>query len=195
MKSRSAIWACVAADAAARCSVQTTRDLETVTRRVAKEGDPFFKVSLPAFAKDLELALERRLIEPDMFVGFRRRLRTIGAGGKGKKIHHGIPEFLQEFMEILFDDSYDVSWDEYLGLQRCSEISEVPLSHFFSPMLRIPESPEEKERMASAIQSIRQLCLMFGKEKELCSDSATEAAIEAYKSCDEELMLPFKTVE
>jgi len=193
MKSRSEIWARVAEDVATLCSVSTSRDVETVTRRVATEGDTFFQVTLPQFAKDLERSLEARMIEPDMFVGFHRRNRTIGVGSKGKKLSHGTPVFLGDLMEKLFDDSYEVSHDEYLDLQNAAAASSIPLPCLFPPMLRIPGHDGDFREMAEAIMAIRQLCLLFGKEKELCSDSATEAAIEQYKSCDEELMSPFKT--
>lgn len=191
MKSRSEIWASVAQDVAALCSVTTSRDVETVTRRVATEGEAFFQATLPQFAKDLERSLETRMIEPGMFAGFHRRNRTIGVGSKGKKLRHGVPVFLGELMEKLFDDSYEVSWDEYLDMQNASDASGVSIHELFPPILRKVENQEMLREMAEAIMAIRQLCLMFGKEKELCSDSDTDAAIAQYKSCDEELINPF----
>lgn len=195
MKSRSEIWASLATDVAKLCSVETSRDVETVTRRVATEGDTFFQVTLPQFARDLERSLEARMIEPHLFVGFRRRHRSIGVGTKGKKLHHGTPVFLGDLMQKLFDDSYEVSWDEYLDMQNASAASGVSVPELFPPLLRKPKDQGQLREMAEAIMAIRQLCLAFGKEKELCSDSAVEAAIDQYKSCDEELMLPFKMDE
>lgn len=193
MKSRSEIWASVAEDVATLCSAQTARDIETVTRRVATEGDAFLQVTLPQFAKDLERSLEDRLIDPASFAGFHRRPRVITVGTKGKKLRHGTPVFLGDLMSKLFDDSYEVSWDEYLDLQNASEASGVPLPELFPPTLRKPQDQEQLREMAEAIMAIRQLCLMFAKEKELCSDENVDAAIAQYKSCDEELMAPFTT--
>lgn len=194
MKSRRAIWASVAQDVATKCSVMTARDVETVTARVAAEGETFFMVTLPQFAKDLERSLEATLIEPSAFTGFSRRLRTITVGGtKGKKLHHGTPKFLGGLMHVLFDDTYEVDWDEYYQLQRASVDADIPLPYLFPPMLRVPRDNEEEERMAEAIMAIRQLCLMFSKEREVCSDENVTLAIEGYKSTDEALMLPFKT--
>lgn len=192
MKSRRAIWASVAEDIATQCSVQTARDIETVTARVAAEGETFFMVTLPQFAKDLERSLEEGLIEPGSFTGFRRRLRLITVGTKGKKHHHGNPVFLGDLMNVLFDDSYEVEWDEYLELQNVSSEAR-PLPWFFPPKLRVPRNEEEEQRMANAIMAVRQLCLMFSKEKEVCSEENVALAIEGYKSTDEDLMLPFKT--
>lgn len=192
MKSRRAIWASVAQDTATQCSVPTARDIETVTARVAVEGEAFFKVTLPRFAKDLEFSLEGHLIDPSSFAGFRRRLRPVRVGGmKTKKLHQGNPVFLGGLMAVLFDDTYEVEWDEYYQLEHASAQAGIPLHNFFPPMLRVPASEEEELRMANAIMAIRQLCLMFSKERELCSDEDNAAAIEGYKSTDEELMDPF----
>jgi hypothetical protein len=193
MKNRCDIWASLATDVARQCSVDATRDIAYVTGRVEKEGESFLKTSLPNFAKDLELSLDSFAVPAHLFAGFHRRDRLITVHTKGKKMRHGLPLFLGSFMEQIFHDSYDVSLAEYLELQSLSEADGVPLSFRFAPIIKTVGSDEDRERMANAIAAVRQLCLAFGKEKELCSDSKTEDAVKKYKACDEELMLPFTT--
>jgi hypothetical protein len=195
MKNRCEIWATLAEDMASMCSVDATRDIAYVTGRVATEGDAFLQVSLPQFAKDLEHSLDSFCVPAYSFAGFHRARRVINVGSKGKKHGHGIPVFLGNFMHQIFDDSFDVSWNEYLEIQRLSNLVDngIPLGHRFPPMIRIPDTEEQVNQMANAIAAIRQLCLVFGKEKEQCSDSAISDAVEGYKSCEEELMLPFTT--
>lgn len=99
-------------------------------------------------------------------------------------------------MRQIFDDSYTVSWDEYLSLQTVVERlsstgTQTNVDQFLPPVIRTAETREDVERMAHAITAIRQLCLMFGKEKEQCSDSDTKRAVEGYLACEEELMHPF----
>jgi hypothetical protein len=57
MKSRSEIWFTALEELGDQCSVDTARDATTVERRATQEGDTFFKVTLPQFAKDLERSL------------------------------------------------------------------------------------------------------------------------------------------
>lgn len=195
MKSRSEIWESVAQDVAALCSVQTSRDVKQVTCRVAAEGEAFFTATLPKFAKDLERSLEAKWVDTDDFVGFHRRTRYITVNGEQKKLRHGTPVFLGDLMQKLFDDSYEVSQEQYSEMVALCERFDLSIHERFPPRLREPADQGELREMAEAIMAIRQLCLMFGKEKELCSDSDVERAIQEYKLCDEELMLPFKTVE
>lgn len=72
-----------------RCGVCTLRDSETVTDRVEHEGLSFLTITLPAFAKDLERALDEGQIGDALFPGFRRT--------------RGLPRFLGGFLRLLFD--------------------------------------------------------------------------------------------
>lgn len=72
------------------CSVETARDVKTVTSRVEHEGDSFLTITLPTFAKALERALSRgRWISEDL-TSF-RQIR-------------GLPAFLRGFLLNVFDE-------------------------------------------------------------------------------------------
>jgi hypothetical protein len=71
-----------------RCSVDTARDIDTVTSRVKKEGLGFYTISLPAFLKAFERWLEIGPTDPTLCPGFRFRGR--------------LPVFLRGFMDQIF---------------------------------------------------------------------------------------------
>jgi hypothetical protein len=191
MKNRCDYWAALAIDMAKQCSVDATLDIEYVKRRVAAEGDTFFKVTLPQFAKDLESSLEAAIVDPSKFEGFTRRSRVVVVGSKGKKHRGGLPEFLGSFLQIAFDDTYTLTWDEYLECQNVSEKFDIPLSALLPPFLRPNQAEEVKSRMADAIHAVRQLCLVYAKTEEESSEAAIRAAVMGYKSCEKELIDPF----
>jgi hypothetical protein len=78
-------------DAERECNTSTTRDSVTVTRRLKKEGESFFTLTLPSFADDFERSLEQKMIVPTSFRGFRRV-----KGGS-------IPALLQGMTEQVFN--------------------------------------------------------------------------------------------
>lgn len=80
-------------DATIKCSVDVSdfRDLMTIRSRVEGEGLSFLTITLPAFAKSFEQALDIGFISPTSFPGFHRV-----KGG-------AIPAFLQGMLERLFD--------------------------------------------------------------------------------------------
>jgi hypothetical protein len=61
--------------------------------------------------------------------------------------------------------------------------------------MRCTSDEADVARMASAIFAMRQLCLMFSKEKDLCSDELIDAAIEKYVLLDDTLTHPLPTGE
>lgn len=214
MIDRGAIWMAALKDLGSRCSVDTNLDIAYVEKRIASEGESFLTISLPKFGKDLELALEDFSIARTMFAGFTRRQRAISSAGALSKMGGGIPSFLQGFLQIVFDDSYDVTQDELTQLWGIAAGHNEGLlsheeNHFaresgyihpsdLMPPLAIPcsgKTEEEIQAMADAIAAIRQLCLMFGKEKSLCSSDLIDAAVDEFVLTDEELMLPFTTEE
>lgn len=71
------------------CAVDTTRDLKTVARRIEHEGWSFLTITLPGFANDLMVALDRGFVDHDLFQGF-------SFGG-------GLPRFLGGFLDLVFD--------------------------------------------------------------------------------------------
>jgi len=200
MKSRSEIWLRALEELGAQCSVDTTRDAETLARRVAREGDTFFKVALPAFGKDFEMSLSEGSIPTTAFAGFARRVRLIhivdGNDTKVRTIKQsgGIPKFLGGFLELLFSDELVTTEEDILAAQ-----ADLGVTNFVFPtFLRLNSLGDEtvgEAQMADAVYAIRQLCHMFGKEKELCSDARIEQAVTSYVETDEELELPFPTEE
>lgn len=192
MKSRCEIWLCALEDLGAQCSVSTVRDAITVVRRVEHEGDEFFTITLPKMARDLEEALSIGGIQSRLFDGWARskmRVHIKGDEGTASKLRQfdGPPKLFGGFFQILFNTDLEMTQEEY----ECYENAQVhPL-----PLLRQTDEGVEIARMAYAIHAIRQLCLMFGKEKELCSDSAVDQAIINYVTLDKQLTDPLRTSE
>jgi len=98
MKSPMLLWREVAQELGDRCRVCTTRDLQTVSRRIEHEGDSFLTITLPDFGKDFDEALDLGKVAHDHFVGFRR--------------HGGLPRFLGGFLELVFERTSGVLLDE-----------------------------------------------------------------------------------
>ena len=191
MKSRCEIWLSALEELGALCSVDTTRDAVSVVRRFEHEGESFFTKTLPSYAKDLERSLAAGSIPIELFEAFTRRRFDVtvnynGAGQKVKKFSsHGAPALLGGFMDIVFAPTMEMS--DWMFLQALDLWDLVPL-------MRVTDDEADIARMATAIQAIRQLCLMFSKEKNLCSDDLIEASIDKYVTLDSELMRPLSTI-
>jgi hypothetical protein len=147
---RSEVWQMLLADAGNRCSVSTTRDLDTVTRRVKNEGDSFFTKVLPAFAKDFERSLDEGVIPTRLFYGWQRRpsfvkvTQPYGEGVATTAVQKGgIPKFLNGFLGIVFDDAWEVTQPEYLEAVKTASESPVVGHNLFPPVIRIPRDAEE----------------------------------------------------
>ena len=89
MKSLMLLWRDVVQDMGDRCSVRTTRDIETATRRYEHEGLSFLTITLPDFGKDFDEALAEGKVTHDHFAGFKRMA--------------GLPQFLGGFLELVFE--------------------------------------------------------------------------------------------
>jgi len=85
-------------DSSIWCSTSTTRDLETITRRIKHEGLSFLMITLPNFCSDFEKSLERGYVADDTFRGFQKR----GA----------LPEFLRGLLQLVFDPKSGVLLDK-----------------------------------------------------------------------------------
>lgn len=192
MKSRSEIWLSALEDLGALCSVSTARDAKTALRRFEHEGDSFFTVTLPQMARDLEEALSLGAIPSRLFEGWARSNMCVHIDREGKHVGKirqltgaGTPKFLGGFYEIVFNTDLEMTSELY----SCYENARVrPL-----PLMRQTDDEADIAEMASAIHAIRQLCSMFGKEKELCSDSAVQEAIDRYVTLDRRLIDPLPT--
>jgi hypothetical protein len=73
------------------CCTSTTRDYQTISRRVEHEGLSFLTITLADFGKELETALDQGHVGPDQFTGFQRT--------------GGLPRFLGGFLDQVFDRS------------------------------------------------------------------------------------------
>lgn len=198
MKSRSELWLRALSELGAQCSVDTRRDAETLAARVAREGESFFTITLPTFGKELERALSERHIPADSFKGWGRRTRKIHVVGfdedyetsKTKKLNGGNPKFLGGFLDLVFCDGYWITWDAWDEIPD----NETAVSTL-TPRLYDLEDDELVERMANAIFAVRQLTLMFSKEKNLCSQERIDEAVATYVKTDEDLVNPFSMGE
>lgn len=91
MKSLVDLWTGLAAEAAEWCRTSTTRDVQTLTRRVNTEGDSFLTITLAAYGKAFDQCLDRGRVENASFPGFSR----VGRGP--------LPKFLGGFLSQVFD--------------------------------------------------------------------------------------------
>ncbi len=89
MKSLLLLWKQVADECATWCCTSADLDYKTVQARSKKEGMSFLTISLPAFGKSFEQALDMGGIWPQHFEGFNRSGR--------------LPAFLQGFVARVFD--------------------------------------------------------------------------------------------
>lgn len=187
VKSRSDIWLSVLEDLGNTCSVSTRDDADYLRHRVSAEGDSFFTVTLPQFAKDLERSLADGFVSRESFVGFRRGTHHVqflvwedAPTWKSKKMHWGLPLFLGGFTRRLFMDIDELYREGLLG-----PLSKQPVI----PMC-LPSSEEEADQMADAVFAVRQLCLLFSKEKNQAPPAAEKRAVSRYVDVDEELDRP-----
>ncbi len=73
MKSLMRLLGKMLADASVWCSTSTTRDLETVSRRVKHEGISFLMITLPTYSEDFERSLREGRIASNSFLSFKKR--------------------------------------------------------------------------------------------------------------------------
>lgn len=94
----------------------------------------------------------------------------------------GIPLFLQGFLQQIF-------WEPRWTFHRteCNMTPDRPSLDL--PMIQ-PSSEGQIASMASAVFAVRQLTLLFSKEKALSPDKANKSAIRRYVEVDEELDRP-----
>jgi len=90
VKSLMLLWQELAKELAMWCSTSADRDINTVSVRTEHEGVSFLTITLPAFGKEFERALDQGYIADDQFTGFRA-----GSGG--------LPRFLGGFLQRVFD--------------------------------------------------------------------------------------------
>lgn len=91
MKSLMLLWSEVLTEVGTWCGVSTELDRKTAEFRFEHEGLSFLTITLPTYAKSLQKALERGWVIPSDFSCFKKR--------------QGRPEFLQGFLDLVFDRS------------------------------------------------------------------------------------------
>ncbi len=99
MKSLKTLWQWMAEDLAVQCRTSATRDVKTVASRIENEGDSFLTISLPAFQKSFDRALDAGFVDSSTFVGFHRSKRG------------PLPVFLGGFLSQVFDTQSGVLLD------------------------------------------------------------------------------------
>ena len=87
MKSLVLLWSTLARDLASACHTSTDRDVRTVAGRTESEGTSFLTITLPAFGKAFDLALQEGTLATTSF----------------RKVRGGLPAFLQGFLRQIFD--------------------------------------------------------------------------------------------
>lgn len=100
MKSLTSLVRIILEDIQGGCGTSTTRDFQTVARRVEHEGESFLTITLPNFCRDFERSLERGKVDSTLFVGFKRQ-----KGG-------ALPRFLGGLLSLVFDPKTGVLLDE-----------------------------------------------------------------------------------
>nr|QDH87979.1 MAG: hypothetical protein H3Rhizo37114_000003 [Leviviridae sp.] len=180
MKSRSEIWLSLLDEIGRECSVSTTQDRKTVLRRVRSEGESFFTITLPSFHQDVLTSMRLGWIPSDAFQGFRRRKVTDNHGIK----HQGIPVFLGGFLDLIFTSETTINVGE--GKEGNLIVPNpvlLPATHFVSG-----------PRAVKAVKGLRQLLLLFSKEKNLSPPDRVEAAIQSYTDVDKHVADPLSIV-
>ncbi len=106
MKSLIVLWNDIADDLAVLCCTSTHRnrkfirmDKDLVSVRSKHEGLSFLTITLPTFAKDFELCLERGYVDNTVFLSFKKNGR--------------LPAFLQGFSCLVFDRRTGVLLDNF----------------------------------------------------------------------------------
>jgi len=89
VKSLMLLWNAVAADMATGCRTSAHRDVKYVKDRLKHEGVSFLTITLPTFAKDFELSLERGYVGNDVFLSYKK--------------NGSLPAFLQGFSCLVFN--------------------------------------------------------------------------------------------
>ena len=92
MKSQDLLAQTVLTEWGRLCGIDTTHDLKYIVRRRRKEGDAFYTITLPAYLKAFERALDERKISSNRFQGFH-----LDSGG--------LPRFLSGFLRMIFSDT------------------------------------------------------------------------------------------
>lgn len=90
MKSLETLWMALANELARVCHTSATQDIKTFLRRVEHEGDSFYTITLPDFAKAFERGLERGRVDSGDYVGFKHNRGPL-------------PIFLGGFLRQVFD--------------------------------------------------------------------------------------------
>jgi len=98
MKSLIVLWSIIAKETAVRCCTSAHHDIKYVEERSNYEGLSFLTITLPTFAKDFELCLERGYVDKTVFLAFRK--------------NGLLPAFLRGYACLVFDRRTGVLLDK-----------------------------------------------------------------------------------
>lgn len=90
MKSLTTLVQIILEDIENACGTSTTRDFETIARRVEDEGISFLTITLPSFGLDFERSLDQGKVASSSFHGFHRDKEGV------------LPRFLGGLLKLVF---------------------------------------------------------------------------------------------
>ena len=146
MKSLIVLWNSIARDLAVWCCTSAHHDLKTVKDRSKNEGLSFLTITLPTFAKDFELCLEREYVDNDVFLSFKK--------------NGSLPAFLQGFSCLVFDRKSGVLLDNP-SIDAIRAIRQLTL--LFSKILIDCEEQRERAAFRGFIQCDQEVKENIGK--------------------------------
>ena len=136
MKSLFTLWKTLAEELASRCCTSTTRDINTVSRRIEHEGLSFLTITLPTYGKDFQYCLDQGFVVPKSFSSFR-------------KVGSPLPSFLRGLVEQVFCSNSGVLLDAP-SVEAIYAVRQLTL--IFSKML-LPCTPaRERAAMTDYVQ-------------------------------------------
>jgi hypothetical protein len=154
MNSLISLWKKLAEELASMCCTSAKRDIQTVTLRTEHEGRSFLTITLPTFCKDFERSLDEGMVDPDMFLSFRK--------------HAGLPRFLGGFLDQVFDRCTGRLLDEP-SIDCIYAIRQLTL--VFSKMFLLSSESRQKKAMQGFIDcehDVKQISL--GLEQQVLSE-------------------------
>lgn len=169
MKSHVMLVGRVLEDLSIRCCVSTTHDLKRVVSRIEKEGESFVTLTLPRLAESLEYGLEWGVLMPDHERGMRDLKELSGS-------------WVSEYPER------GIARDQFAGFP-VKKGSSLPLFlHGLWSQVFDKETGYLLDNPSSdAIQGIRQVCNLYKKTLNPCSEERAMAAFDRYIECDNEV--------
>jgi hypothetical protein len=147
------------------CCVRTTRDFETISRRVDHEGMSFLTISLPSFCRDFESCLALERVSSTSFLGYAKN----GA----------LPRFLGGLLELVFDRKTGL-------IQACPSTAAIFSIRQVCLMFKKFEAECTPSRVRKAIEGFALTEVQLTE----CVDDLPEYKLEFLSTCSKVLFSP-----